>query len=65
MLPGEEPGSWIVSFGEDLPDERAIYQEYGTIDSPAQPYLAPAVEEIDVTLEVKKQLQALIRRSSI
>ncbi len=42
----------LVSFGNGLPDDRAAAQEYGTIYMPAQPYLGPAVKEIDVALEV-------------
>lgn len=41
-----------VSFGNDLPDDRAIAQEYGTIYMPAQPYLGPAVKEIDIVEEM-------------
>lgn len=41
-----------VSFGNDLPDDRAIAQEYGTIYMPAQPYLGPAIKEIDVVEEI-------------
>lgn len=36
-----------ISFGNDLPDNRAVAQEYGTVFQPAQPYLTPAVKEID------------------
>ena len=42
----------IVSFGNNLPDDRAIAQEYGTIYMPAQPYLGPAIKEIDIVEEV-------------
>jgi hypothetical protein len=41
-----------VSFGNDLPDDRAAAQEYGTIYMPAQPYLGPAVKEIDIVEEI-------------
>jgi len=37
-----------VSFGNDLPDDRAIAQEFGTIFMPAQPYIYPAIKEIDI-----------------
>jgi len=37
-----------ISFGNGLPDDRAVAQEYGTIYMPAQPYLSVAVKEIDV-----------------
>ena len=47
-----------VSFGNGLPDDRAIAQEYGTIYMPAQPYLSVAVANIDVVEEIA----AAIRR---
>lgn len=50
-----------VVAGAGLPDIRAIAQEYGTINSPAQPFLTPAAEAIDVKLEVKKEIAKLIR----
>lgn len=50
-----------ISFGNDLPDDRAIAQEYGTIYMPAQPYLGPAIKEIDIVGEVAK---AVARRLS-
>lgn len=46
-----------VSFGNDLPDDRAIAQEYGTIFMPAQPYLGPALREINITEEVAKSVR--------
>lgn len=52
-----------VVAGDGLPDIRAIVQEYGSVDQPAQPYLTPAAEAIDIKLEVKKEIQALVRRS--
>jgi hypothetical protein len=36
-------GIWRISFGKDLPDGRAVYQELGTSKMRAQPYLRPAV----------------------
>jgi len=45
-----------ISFGNDLPDERAIAQEYGTSVMPAQPYLTPALREVDILFHVKKAL---------
>lgn len=41
-----------ISFGNDLPDDRVIAQEYGTVFMPAQPYLGPALKEIDILEEV-------------
>jgi hypothetical protein len=45
-----------VSFGNDLPDARAVAQEFGTYNSKAQSYLGPAARNIDVALEVAKAL---------
>jgi len=52
-----------VVAGVGLPDIRAIAQEYGTVDSAAQPYLTPAAEAIDIKAEVKREIDALIRKS--
>jgi HK97 gp10 family phage protein len=56
---------WIVSFGEGLPDIRAIAQEYGTDTQPAQPFLTPAVENIDPVARAKARLAALISRNRV
>jgi len=48
--------SVIITFGEGLPDERAIAQEYGTIFMPAQPYLTPALNAVDILFHVRKEL---------
>lgn len=53
-----------VVAGDGLDDLRAPAQEFGTADMPAQPYLTPAAEAIDVKREVQKEVQALVRRSS-
>lgn len=45
-----------ITFGEDLPDDRAIAQEYGTSVMPAQPYLTPAMNQIDLLKHVKDVL---------
>lgn len=45
-----------VSFGNGLPDDRAIAQEYGTVYMPAQPYLLPAARAIDILFHVKKRM---------
>jgi HK97 gp10 family phage protein len=54
-----------VVAGVGLPDIRAVAQEYGTDDQPAQPYLTPAAEAIDVKQEVKKAIQRLAKRSTL
>lgn len=56
---------WIVSFGEGLPDIRAIVQEYGSDSQPAQPYLTPAVEQIDPLFRAKARINALIGRNRV
>lgn len=63
VLPGKTKGIWVVSFGEGLPDPRAIVQEYGSEDMPAQPYLGPAVKDVDVRKEIKAKIEELARRS--
>jgi len=50
------PFSVEVSFGNDLPDDRAIAQEYGTAFMPAQPYLSVAIKHIDFTFHIIKKL---------
>lgn len=52
-----------VVAGVGLPDPRAIIQEYGSVDQPAQPYATPAAEAIDVKIEVQKEIQALVRKA--
>ena len=56
-----ESGVYTVSFGRGLPDARAIYQEYGTGRMAAQPYLTPALRQINVTAEIAKELRDLVR----
>ncbi len=46
----------IVSFGNDLPDDRAPAQEFGTVEMPAQPYFTPAIRAVDILFHVKKRL---------
>lgn len=60
---GPGSGTWIVVAGVGLPDERAIHQEYGTQYMPAQPYVHPAMEAIDLELEMKREVQKLISRA--
>jgi len=61
VAPGPEAGTAVVSFGRGLPDKRAIYQEYGTSRMAAQPYLTPALRQVDLAAEIAAELQALIR----
>ena len=46
-----------ISFGNDLPDSRAVAQEFGTYNMAAQPYLGVAARNIDVVLEVARALE--------
>lgn len=45
-----------ITFGEGLPDERAIAQEYGTVYMSAQPYITPALNQVDVLFHVREEL---------
>lgn len=45
------------------PVDYAPHVEYGTIDSAAQPFIGPAVQAIDVSVEVAKEIKALAQRS--
>lgn len=49
---------WLVSFGDGLPDIRAVVQEFGSINQAPNAYLTPAAASIDVTAEVAKRLAA-------
>lgn len=61
VQPGERPTERKVVAGVGLPDARAAYQEYGTTDQPAQPYMTPAAEQIDVEAEVADEVRRLVR----
>lgn len=50
-----------VSFGNDLPDDRAIAQEYGTVYMPAQPYLNPAIKEINIAEDMATAIRRRIQ----
>lgn len=50
-------GKVELSFGNGLPDDRAIAQEYGTVFMPAQPYLLPAIREVDILFHVLKRIK--------
>lgn len=58
-----QPGGlrWQVVAGEGLPDARAAYNEYGTRDMGAAPYLAPSVAAIDVKRNVAEAIERLSR----
>jgi HK97 gp10 family phage protein len=56
---GAGPADWVVV--ADAP--HAVHVEYGTQYQAAQPFLTPAMEQIDVELEIKRELQQLISRA--
>jgi HK97 gp10 family phage protein len=45
-----------ISFGNDLPDNRAIAQEFGTMFMEAQPYLWPAIMHTDILFHVRDKI---------
>lgn len=59
------PHEVTVSFGSEndgsIQDIRAIAQEYGTIKNAAQPYLTPAIRNVDIGFFIKKSLNGLGR----
>jgi hypothetical protein len=58
-----QPGGlrWQVVAGEGLPDARAVWNEYGTRDMGAAPYLAPSVAAIDAKRNVAEAIERLAR----
>ena len=62
---GQGGGTYTIVFGDASGSNKfvdyAVYVEYGTADSPAQPYLTPAVHAIDLAAEVAKELQGVLR----
>lgn len=65
VVDGDRPGVTIVRFGADLPDIRALAQEFGTVFSDAQPYLGPAADAIDPAFHARALLAELARRSRV
>lgn len=56
--PGSGKGQYAVAAGsKEVTYAMAV--EYGTVDSPAQPYLRPAYDAIDVAAEVAEELRKL------
>lgn len=53
-----------VVAGVDLPDARAIYNEYGTEKMAAQPYAGPAAQQVKMAPEIAKEITDLARRST-
>lgn len=54
--------SFEVRFGDDLPDARAVFQEFGTVNHDPQAYLTPAVKEIKVGAIVSKAIKKRIKQ---
>lgn len=50
-----------VSAGKGLPDARAVFQEFGTVNQPPQPYLTPAVRAVSVRREVAKAIKGVLK----
>jgi HK97 gp10 family phage protein len=58
--PGDTPTSRKVVAGGGAV-AYAAHVEYGTADSPAQPFMTPAVEQIDVEIEIADEVRQLVR----
>ncbi len=54
-------GGLMIMFGRHLPDARAVFQEFGTVNHPAQPYLYPAARKVPVVRIVEKTIQSRMR----
>ena len=50
-----------VTAGRGLPDARAVFQEYGAVNQPAQPFLTPAAKAIKVGAEVKAEIRKVLK----
>lgn len=61
---GATPTSRTIVAGGGAVDY-AAFVEYGTANSPAQPYMTPAKEQIDVATEVAAEVSKLIKGSGI
>lgn len=55
---GSGKGVYTVAVGNKDVDY-AAYVEYGTVDSPAQPFLRPATDAIDVPAEIAAELKKI------
>jgi len=53
--------SYEIRFGDDLPDARAVFQEFGTVHHGPQAYLYPAVKAIKVGKIVSKAIEKRIK----
>lgn len=58
--PGDSPTSRKVIAGGGAVTY-AAHVEYGTASSPAQPYMTPAAEQIDVEAEIADEVRRLVR----
>jgi hypothetical protein len=55
----------VVSAGKDIPDIRAVAQEYGTATSEAQPFMTPAARAIKPEREIAAELRDLYRSNGL
>lgn len=71
VLPKEQDGVRFVAAGGISGSNKfvdyAVFVEYGTSNEnyPAQPFMTPAAEQIDVDLEIAKTLKELERRCAV
>lgn len=69
VLPKETEGERIVAAGGASGPNKfvdyAVHVEFGTADSPAQPFMTPAAQEIDPAFRYRELLQALASRSRV
>lgn len=67
--PGEKPGAYrVIAGGGDTGVNYAHIVELGDPDNPnypAQPYMGPAADAIDVALEIAEDVIALAERSRV
>ena len=63
--PGAGAGVYTIVFGDASGPNKfvdyAAYVEYGTADSPAQPFLTPAVHAVNLAAEIAKELREVLR----
>lgn len=53
--------TYEIRFGDDLPDARAVFQEFGTKRHDPKPYLYPAVRQIKIAGIVSKAIKKKIK----
>ena len=53
--------TYEIRFGDNLPDARAVFQEFGTKHHDAKPYLYPAVRQIKIAGIVSKAIKKRVK----